>query len=887
MPKVTYTISDGEGGTDTATLDLAVTPVNDAPVGTPIGNETGLDAEEVVSIDVSGAFSDVDGDTLSYDISGLPAGLDYDPDTGVISGTIDNSASQGGSGGVYTVEVTASDGTLTATQSFTYTVKNPAPDAANDTNTTLEDVPLSVDAAAGLLANDSDPDGDDLTVTGFYVDGTTYAAGETATIPGVGELKIYATGAYDFTPAENFNGPVPKVTYTISDGEGGTDAATLDLAVTPVNDAPEIDTIAGAEVFEAGLGPRTGDRAGDEAIGSGEIADGDPDNDSDTSETTTGSITFTAEEGFASLLVDGVEVEVGETASGEGHLGLLTITSLDESAGVITYSYTLSDNADHSGGSVADLFEIAIVDRDGMSATGVLTVTVHDDAPQDFTAQPMLFSNEGSATGSGALNFYESIGADGGTAVFSGITDGETLLLTDGTAVTSGGAPVQLYGDGTDVLVGRVDNGDGTFTDVFRLTLHPNGSVEADDAYTFELFRALDDGSARSLTDVQFKGTNVDYRVLQDAMGADDDVLFSAAASYSPADGYGAVDTVNASSNQFGVGTGPILSNGEVFRMDFVNGGTGGTTYAYADHYDVNAYSFSVGPQQFQPGARLTIRVFDATDPGPVGPTSDRTELTNDTQDQVSKILVNGEALELSELSQGFAVEALELSELSQSMEGGTYVYTIDLAADDFIQVFTEDGFNRIELQNSTTFKVGIGSPGYQIEEAGDPLPFMDFGVTITDTDGDVAHGSISLSSQPAPDLVGTAAGEALVGGDTANAITGGGGADLLTGNAGADRFVYLDVSDTGTGVARDVITDFEVGIDRIDLSAIDADAGTLGDDAFTFVPGPGPVAPYSLSWYQSAGATIVQGDVDGDGSADFEIELTGAIPLQATDFIL
>ncbi|MEZ5722334.1 MAG: hypothetical protein R3D59_12325 [Paracoccaceae bacterium] len=103
-----------------------------------------------------------------------------------------------------------------------------------------------------------------------------------------------------------------------------------------------------------------------------------------------------------------------------------------------------------------------------MSATGVLTVTVHDDAPQDFTAQPMLFSNEGSATGSGALNFYESIGADGGTAVFSGITDGETLLLTDGTAVTSGGAPVQLYGDGTDVLVGRVDNGDGTFTDVFR-----------------------------------------------------------------------------------------------------------------------------------------------------------------------------------------------------------------------------------------------------------------------------------------------------------------------------------------------------------------------------------------------------------------------------------
>ncbi|MEZ5722333.1 MAG: cadherin-like domain-containing protein [Paracoccaceae bacterium] len=292
VPEVSYTVTSPAGDTAHASLSIQITPVNDAPVGTPIGNETGRDAEEVVSIDVSGAFSDVDGDTLSYDISGLPAGLDYDPDTGVISGTIDNSASQGGSGGVYTVEVTASDGTLTATQSFTYTVENPAPDAANDTGATDEDVPLVVDAAAGLLANDSDPDGDDLAVTGFSVNGTTYAAGETAGIAGVGELTIYATGAYDFTPAENFNGPVPQVTYTISDGEGGTDTATLDLAVTGRNDPPEIDTIAGVEVFEAGLGPRTGDRAGDEAIGSGEIADGDPDNDSDTSETTTGSITF-------------------------------------------------------------------------------------------------------------------------------------------------------------------------------------------------------------------------------------------------------------------------------------------------------------------------------------------------------------------------------------------------------------------------------------------------------------------------------------------------------------------------------------------------------------------------------------------------------------------
>ncbi|MCB1350927.1 MAG: cadherin-like domain-containing protein, partial [Maritimibacter sp.] len=71
----------------------------------------------------------------------------------------------------------------------------PAPDAANDAGSTDEDVPLGVNAAAGLLANDSDPDGDDLEVTGFSVDGTTYAAGETAGIAGVGTLTIYADGS--------------------------------------------------------------------------------------------------------------------------------------------------------------------------------------------------------------------------------------------------------------------------------------------------------------------------------------------------------------------------------------------------------------------------------------------------------------------------------------------------------------------------------------------------------------------------------------------------------------------------------------------------------------------------------------------------------------------
>ena len=75
-----------------------------------------------------------------------------------------------------------------------------------------------------------------MTVTGFTIDtngdGTpeAFTPGQTATIPGVGTLTIGANGAYTFTPAANYAGPIPVATYTISDGTA-TDTATLTLTM--------------------------------------------------------------------------------------------------------------------------------------------------------------------------------------------------------------------------------------------------------------------------------------------------------------------------------------------------------------------------------------------------------------------------------------------------------------------------------------------------------------------------------------------------------------------------------------------------------------------------------------------------------------------------------
>jgi Ca2+-binding RTX toxin-like protein len=110
----------------------------------------------------------------------------------------------------------------------------------------------------------------------------------------------------------------------------------------------------------------------------------------------------------------------------------------------------------------------------------------------------------------------------------------------------------------------------------------------------------------------------------------------------------------------------------------------------------------------------------------------------------------------------------------------------------------------------------------------------------------------------------------------------GGSGADIivanewvneLTGGAGADVFRFHQVN------AGDRITDFGNGADTLDLSAIDARRSTAADEAFILVAAFGKKEGELLLAYDSAAnATRVQGDVNGDGIADFELLLNGQV---------
>ncbi|QIK78967.1 hypothetical protein G7077_08730 [Sphingomonas piscis] len=120
---------------------------------------------------------------------------------------------------------------------------------------------------------------------------------------------------------------------------------------------------------------------------------------------------------------------------------------------------------------------------------------------------------------------------------------------------------------------------------------------------------------------------------------------------------------------------------------------------------------------------------------------------------------------------------------------------------------------------------------------------------------------------------------DVLRGNDVANSLFGGAGADNYTGAGGADRFVIEQIGFT------DTITDFAAGVDKIDLKAIDAVTGG-GDNAFGFIGSAAFTAAGQLRTYTTSGVNYVAGDVDGNGVADFVINL-GSANVAAGDFFL
>ena len=155
-----------------------------------------------------------------------------------------------------------------------------------------------------------------------------------------------------------------------------------------------------------------------------------------------------------------------------------------------------------------------------------------------------------------------------------------------------------------------------------------------------------------------------------------------------------------------------------------------------------------------------------------------------------------------------------------------------------------------------------------------------------TDDIIDVGAGSDTAAGGSGDDtLLGGGGNDTLLGEFGIDSVEGGLGRDILSGGAGADLFVFVDVTDSA-GSNRDLIKDFEVGLDRIDLRQLDANAAP-GDQALTFIGELAFDATGQVRVTTAATTTRIEVNLDADSDAEMLILLNGTHILTLTSFIL
>ena len=274
---------------------------------------------------------------------------------------------------------------------------NEAPVVEDDVLVLDEDTTETIN----VLANDSDPDGDTLTVV-------------SATCP-VGTVGIGGGGELTFTPNENFNGPT-TITYVVDDGNGNTAEGTVNVTVNPVNDAPEAnDDSASTTGTESVIIP---------ALANDTDVDGD-----------------------ALIITDVSSSDGTAVANGDG---TITFTANDGFVGDATINYTITDP-----GGLSDSAVITVaVGEGGPARDGYVDGTAGDDLiDMAYTGDPdgdMIDNDDAilpSATGPDSDHVRAGAGDD-------------TVLAGEGDDIVEGGAGSDsvMGGEGNDEIM--TGNGD-------------------------------------------------------------------------------------------------------------------------------------------------------------------------------------------------------------------------------------------------------------------------------------------------------------------------------------------------------------------------------------------------------------------------------------------
>lgn len=222
----TYVADDGQGESDPATVLISIAAINDVPVAAD--DAYSVNAGETLVVAENGVLSndsDVEGSPLSAVVVNGPSNgsLTLNPD-----GTFEYTPMADFSGEDHFTYVAADGETQSEPATVTITVVqvNAAPVAADNEYSVEAGQTLAV-SDGGVLADDSDADGDPLTA--ILVDG-----------PSHGQILLKTDGTFEYAPAEGFTG-TDSFTYRASDGQAESEAATVTIEVVRGNEGPQAE----------------------------------------------------------------------------------------------------------------------------------------------------------------------------------------------------------------------------------------------------------------------------------------------------------------------------------------------------------------------------------------------------------------------------------------------------------------------------------------------------------------------------------------------------------------------------------------------------------------------------------------------------------------------
>ena len=764
--------------------------------------------------------------------------------TGVVSysytltdNTLDHGPGDNGENDVFdeiAVHLTDTDGDF-ADSTLIVKVIDDVPTAADDADSVTEDGPT---VATGNVITAVDP-GPDANSTDGVAD--TAGADGIASIAWTGEaddevaglygtLTVDANGNYSYA-LNNGLAAVQGLTtgeflldtfdYTITDGDGDTSPATLTITINGADDGVTISGI--------------GLEGGDEVVDEDDLADGSSPNAS--ALTQTGTFDISAPDGFDDLTIGGTLVVTDGVVTLPGSpivttYGELTITDVNLATGVVSYSYTLTDNTlDHGPGDngendVFDNIAVHLTDTDGDFADSTLIIKVIDDIPVINSITDAIVVNQpvqvvngtyDASVGADELDFLGLVLRDNADYEIIGDVNGVTQV-----DVTVNGTSFSFFFTVTENKVS--DEGDGSvefeaFFDTaktdpfFTLTVNPDGT------YVFELF------DNTLLAEIVLSGNDFGGGAPVEELNVDSILTLTARTDGTPG-------LINPSNQGLAVGTDQNMDTGEAIIFAFASPQT-------EVSFNLTKWTGGAGT------VTITLRFG-----GIIGTAVLEIDSTSGSNFRTVQII--------------------------QDPNLTLNTFFVDDAND---TVFVNFEFSELDVEytSSTSETIGfnIDNLGFDAEVTIEGMD-LDFGLSVTDMDGDTDtlddNLTIELVGNGVEDgltLTGSTEGEILVGGTGPDTIDGGegndilignGGDDELTGGAGDDTFVYTSGAD-----GNDTILDYAIADDTVDLEALFNALQALENDDFDTEAERLAALEYS----DAGGGELLLTIDDGTGGAD------------------